>query len=273
MKLYRYVTKEELDDIRKYHRLKFIHPRYMAMSESLITNYFEMNRILEDTFDEKKAKKKIRLLVEKYRQSDIHLKNISDYDMFSEIVLMWYITNFYYCHCWTKDKDAWDIRKDDRIACITIDTANLDKCVCKDVHDNIYNMYLRYQDINYHKSKGQKSLETLFQEFKDSDRKAYTLMTILPERFEYQNEVRLIASYKENTRLLGIYTLGTLGNYLMRKYSLNEILDPENDLIDALFLEAKQCQIEIKTSLINTLYFYFPEDFIEDISYNPKLEK
>lgn len=294
MKIYRTVSQEELEDIQKYHRIRFQNPFWNFKSEGKIVDIF---RDIVDLQKKDQVKGKIKKWVKSYIDSDEkiqeYLKNDNCwYSIFTELSQITYLFFTNYCKSFSKVKKEINTnREKEDVAIIEIDS-ELDKNIivkCEDENKKLYHLklcrgdkvydltksnsnhldaYIREYDVKYNE---RNNYDTLFKEFSD-DRCLIELLRTIPMKYEWQNEKRWFININmhKSAPTIGI---NSLGGYISKKYigeqdvlkiyGSKESESYFDDFIEALYLQFVLTYIEIESTLPKNIYVFFPKDSIK----------
>lgn len=294
MKLYRTVSQSELEDIKKYNRIRFQNPFWNFKSEGKIVNIF---REINNLDNKNKTKNKIRKWVDAYIKShklkqEYLESNNKWYDFFTELSQIMYLFFTYYSKSFSRTKKEINTNRDEEdVAIIEIETEFKENFIlkCEDENNKVYNLkkyenkkiyhltkdiqgcndaYIRHYPVKYNEIC---NYDTIFKEFNEERILRELLLTISSD-YEWQEEERFFINI-DTHKHLPTKGLNTLGAYISRKYpdkfcelkiyGNKESEEYYEDFIEALYEQFVCTYEEISENLPKYIYIYLPQKYIK----------
>lgn len=250
MILYRSICKQEYDSLINDNKIIFKHPKKWGCNESILTEMFGFNK----PTDEKTIKKRVEEFVKKYLERD---KALTYYDAYTEIMIMFILSLYHYCQCWSEDKHIngnVNLPNSDKDYAILKANDNINQEIKIKLKNGLETTgRLRLVKVDYVDYGYSNSIEEIIKSFDLSERIFTKFISTLQNKHNYQKEHRLIL-------MLDDYDFRMVGS--LSNHPKNEITKEYNidDLVNALISQSNRIYEQVQQKLSNIDYVEIDEN-------------
>lgn len=254
MKIYRYISQKELDEIKNKKMFRLWQPKKWGLNESIITEVFGFNQTNKE-YDVDKIKKRIKKFIISYIQSSDYkipicpfdavyspqTTNVFDYtfyNIYTDISIMFNLSCNVFCSCWTTESNPYffpHYKLGEKNVAQLIGNSEIysEKIILYDLDGNEYKGILQTKEVVYKDFSYSNSFDVIFDEFK-KDRNLKTLFCTLQTNHIKQKEYRMIFT----PDFLDAENVGSFSNFILSKYN-KIVVGSLDDLVDALIERIK----------------------------------
>jgi len=254
MKIYRYISQKELDEIKNKKMFRLWQPKKWGLNESIITEVFGFNQSNKE-YNLDKIKKRIKKFIISYMQSSDYKiptcpfdtiyvpkkANAFDdtfYNVYTEISIMFNLSCNVFCSCWTTESNSYlfpQYKRGEKNVAQLISNSEIysENIILFDLDGNEYKGILQTKQVVYKDFSYANSFDIIFNEFK-KDRNLKTLFCTLQTNHIKQKEYRMIFT----PDFLNAENVGSFSNFILSKYN-KIVVGSLDDLVDALIERIK----------------------------------
>lgn len=203
MKIYRYVSEEELKEIKEKNLFRFWDPTKWGVNEGIIQNTLEKKK-------ESNNKRIIELIntVDKYYKEEANSESYLDVlddenslitvfcNLYTEILQYYKLCITSFCQCWTTNPDSIEVSElIDKKYVARIEAETTDQTILtlknngKSLEWVIRNSKVYYKDYTY-----KDNIDDVLKNFYENERKLSFFLKTLQSKHNDQNEIRYIAT-------------------------------------------------------------------------------
>lgn len=272
MKIYRYVSQDELDEIKEKKVFRLWDPKKWGKNEGVISRILEKidvenNNKIIDLIESTAAINNLDLNSNYYGITKFYDESLDKVycDIYTEILHYYKLCITSFCQCWTTSEKDFNIKLDNYSKYVArIEAETFEQQIVTLNNNYEKDWIFRFSKVNYRNYSYSENVNEIIKNFNNNGRKFTYFIKTLQEKHSDQNEIRLTATL-DDLNIYGSKLVFPWYKYYDRDFNLDDLANDLHEMaLDLMENYDNFCFYDVNDRYI---HYKIPENFIKDIKY------